>query len=133
MSTNYYAEVTNNHGDVINAFHLGKRSAGWKFVFSAQEGHFSFIDELEIFLKTTPVNVFSEYGDTIGPMEFLKMATTWWNTSEQQGHTIITTEQKECAHPKCKETMIMHGPGVGMSRESYQDNQGHQWSTRSFC
>jgi hypothetical protein len=93
MGTNYYLEIKENLGrkevyskliekgeiDVLEeyiqrGFHIGKSSAGWRFIFQETE-NYSTIDELRAFYEehSDVFDVVSEYREPIAFGEFLAM------------------------------------------------------------
>ena len=78
MSTNYYHEF--QIGDVEASIHLGKRSAGWRFLFHAYPDvrqRITTVRELATYLENEPGRIVSEYGEELDPVEFMRMARTW--------------------------------------------------------
>ena len=124
MSTNYYCDTEESQ------LHLGKRSAGWRFTFHAEPGHFTSFDELVGFLENTPCEISDEYGSAVDPVEFIQMAATWGDDRENGGHRDL-----DCW---CGE-----GPGTPhggfWSREQswrdahYLDDRGHNWTRWEVC
>ena len=76
MGTNFYFEPETAPPDCfVNNLHLGKRSAGWKFLHSTDLGNNlgTVIGNLE----TIPGHVVNEYGETMDCVEFLAMVRSW--------------------------------------------------------
>jgi hypothetical protein len=76
MGTNYYfcsqepLELELDEG--YNAYHIGKRSAGWQFTFRGHEnGPGSMRDWITLF-ETTPGHVMNEYGEEFDVMTFMQ-------------------------------------------------------------
>lgn len=91
MGTNYYV-IENycphcNRGDIV--YHLGKQSAGWKFLFHAQDNINSF-DEWINFIKSRNLKIQDEYKRTINIAEFVSMVI-----SRQDGLAQDTTSNGE--------------------------------------
>lgn len=72
MSTNYYATIDpcSHCGRADDIVHLGKQSAGWKFLFNYNHGeYYTDYDSFVAFIQNNPVH--SEYGHIIEPCDLL--------------------------------------------------------------
>ena len=135
MSTNYYFEVKNNE-EVINKIqeisqfinkesikkieydlkwiHIGKRSAGWKPVFQAQE-YFKTIEELKQFYDNNQekLNIKSEY-DQIMTWEELDKELIQWSP---EGLSSVDEANKN---------------DYNYNNQYYKDKIGYEWIDSDF-
>lgn len=73
MGTNYYAH-TADHADGV---HVGKKSAGWDFLFHAiPEQGLTTVAAWRELLAETGAHITDEYGQSVAIEEFFEMATT---------------------------------------------------------
>ena len=76
MGTNYYLIKDLTPDEAISfdvSIHLGKRSAGWQFLFDASHGLFKDSDSLAAFLQVFGGHIENEYGSWKEHDDFLKM------------------------------------------------------------
>ena len=130
MGTNFYA-----HTETGEVHHLGKRSAGWRFLFRAHPDQFDSLATLTGWLENTPADIRSEYGDKLNPIEFLTMARTWCRPEQAaaygnpDGHRHGDT----CW---CGLDYTIHGPRdlPSMSSGWHVDEASDtDWCEREFC
>lgn len=83
MGTNYYV-----HSEYRDGWHLGKRSAGWPFLFHAQN-NWDPRRFMESWLETLSVpgaRIEDEYGREIGFSDFMLMIIDTYDKYEHQVH-----------------------------------------------
>lgn len=74
MGTNYYAvKKKPRMVKIYDEIHLGKSSAGWKFVFQEQEQYHNFEEFKDFILNNNEWIIKDEYGKEISPKELLKL------------------------------------------------------------
>jgi hypothetical protein len=100
MGTNFYVYIkspcpTCQHIDDDNRIHLGKRSAGWVFLFRTQMYALPGVKGLTDFLVGKIV--YDEYGDQMSGAEFLAMALKTYENPKNKRH-----ERTFNADPKFK-------------------------------
>lgn len=125
MGTNYYLETHGRYDG--ETFHLGKRSAGWRFAFHAHPGRFTTFRELAGFLENTPASIVDEYGREHDTVEWCRMAATWGDDWPDGGHR----------HGDC---WCGYGPdnphGLGAElrwrAEWVRDEDDNEWAEREF-
>lgn len=119
MGTNYYATVT----ETDELVHLGKRSAGWVFLFRTSD-HFRTTSELIGWLETTPVTIHDEYGETKNIVEWIRMALGW---GQPDGN------RPEGAHRNigCPCPRDHRSPWPRIEASYYSDGP-HEWTTLEF-
>lgn len=73
MGTNYYVklDVCKSCGRPIDTIHLGKSSAGWKFMFQCNNNFYKDIKSLKEWLKSKVIE--NEYGEKISKKDFWNM------------------------------------------------------------
>lgn len=77
MSTNYYLRPDANRMNDNDEIHLGKRAVGWRFLWDADSTNCQSFREVVAMLETVPGTIYSEYGDEVPHVEFVRMARTW--------------------------------------------------------
>ena len=67
MGTNYYAKINccKLCGKPEKEVHIGKDSAGWKFVIELNSEYFTNLEELYAFMQQSNVRIFDEYGKEV--------------------------------------------------------------------
>lgn len=130
MGTNYYF-VTNDQDDTDtdDLLHLGKRSAGWRFLFRAhQDPKIGSVRELTGFLENTPGRIIDEYHGPEDTVEWLRMAVEW---GRDDGHRhrfdCWCGPAHEVAHGPLDELAVMMTSGDYVDEESDTD-----WCPREF-
>lgn len=79
MGTNYYLKLYRGdkcehcgRSDELDEIHIGKSSAGWKFLFDPNYGEFPTFLAWQKMLETHPNDIYDEYGRNISLFEFYK-------------------------------------------------------------
>ena len=89
MGTNFYVKLEKDNGDVEEV-HIGKRSAGWKFLFCNNPDHYKPTKrDLNRFLVLHKDSFYDEYGELQDPELF------WESVEAFNGGIDLTNDLKE--------------------------------------
>lgn len=85
IGTNFYANIKfQGHEDKI---HLGKKSAGWRFLIRENRKYYRDVLGLFEFVHSSGVEIVDEYGKDVKPSKFcMKVISTYVNKNHKKSH-----------------------------------------------
>lgn len=112
MGTNYYLTINKcSHCGRSDTIHVGKQSAGWKFLFHGNDAIRSADTWYEL-ITNNPGGFADEYGYEVEPIDFWQMVN---DRADQQSHL---------------EYMAVHHPSV--LSDYWKDSNGHEFHYGEF-
>lgn len=104
MGTNYYVRTDFcKECERFEKIHLGKSSAGWKFIVDVQELYYKTFQEFVEFIRKNDGNIYDEYNESISFDELMNKIES---KKDGKSHCFIYEKDK---YADCKEVDLHKG------------------------
>ena len=131
FNNTYYNNLEELNKNYYLTYHIGKSSAGWRFLLQAYpKKGLRYLFEWKDLFDNKDTKIFDEYGEEISKEEMLKEITHKEPNKDLLGKTEVLLSDG-CRKYEVRDGLIVHPLGEGIIENSYE--QTYDICDRDFC